>query len=87
MAKKIKSEVCLQFAGIEVTVSAVTDKIKKVWTDGGNLVKEIDSIDTYVKPEEGMVYYVINRDSEADEVAGSIPIDEIVAPADDGDDK
>lgn len=87
MAKKIKSEVCLQFAGIEVTVSAVTDKIKKVWTDGGNLVKEIDSIDTYVKPEEGMVYYVINRGSEADEVAGSIPIDEIVAPADDGDDK
>lgn len=79
MAKKIRNDVHVQFAGKEISATAVTDKIKERWTAGGGLIKEIDSIDAYVKPEEGMVYYVINRDSEAEEVTGSILISEIAA--------
>ena len=34
--------------------------VKKAWTKSGRKVGEIKSIDLYIKPEEGAVYYVIN---------------------------
>lgn len=34
--------------------------VKKAWTKSGRKVGEIKTIDLYIKPEEGAVYYVIN---------------------------
>lgn len=56
----MKTNYYVQFAGREVEESEVVAKIKDVWKDSGRLVKEIKSLDVYVKPEEGRAYYTIN---------------------------
>jgi hypothetical protein len=60
MAKVIKTVLNIQHEGIEVTDKQIIDKIKKDWVASGKLVKDITSLDIYVKPSENMVYYVID---------------------------
>lgn len=63
MAKVIKTTINIQHDGIEVTDKQIIDKIKKVWTESGKLVKDIETLDVYVKPAENMIYYVVNGDT------------------------
>lgn len=63
MAKVIKTTINIQHDGIEVTDKQIIDKIKKAWTESGKLVKDIETLDVYVKPAENMIYYVVNRDT------------------------
>ena len=61
---KIKEQILLQYQGQEADVTAVAAKVKQAWKDAGNKVSDIVSVNAYVKPEEGMIYYVINDTQE-----------------------
>ena len=61
---KIKEQILLQYQGMEADVTAVDAKVKQAWKDAGNKVSDIVTLNAYVKPEEGMIYYVINDTQE-----------------------
>ena len=57
------------FISLEIEVIA---KAKKVWVDAGNKdrkIKDLKTMDLYLKPEENAVYYVFNE-----EESGSFPL-------------
>ena len=64
MAAKLKQAVILQFDGKEADLSAVEANVKQAWKDAGHKLTEIQSLDIYVKPEEDMAYYVVNKETE-----------------------
>lgn len=72
MAKVIKTTINIQHDGIEVTDKQIVDKIKKTWTESGKLVKDIETLDVYVKPAENMIYYVVNGDTYNISISGVI---------------
>ncbi len=62
MANKIKQQMILQFNGQEADISAVEASVKQAWKDAGNKMVDINSLEIYVKPEEGKAYYVVNKE-------------------------
>lgn len=60
--KEIKEEVYVQFANQEVLMSSILEKVKAGYAAEGNKAEDIKNIRVYVKPEENMVYYVVNDD-------------------------
>lgn len=40
---------------------ALVAKAKEIWVNAGNKIKDIKTLNLYVKPEEDSVYYVINE--------------------------
>ena len=61
---KMKQQMFLQFNEQEVELSAVEANVKKDWKDQGRKLTEIESLDIYVKPQEGKAYYVVNKEVE-----------------------
>ncbi len=41
---------------------ALVSRAKEIWVNAGNKIKDIDTLNLYVKPEEDSVYYVVNDD-------------------------
>ena len=39
---------------------AILAAVKKAWTESGNKVGDMKTVELYIKPEEAAVYYVIN---------------------------
>ena len=64
MAAKIKQQTILQFDGNDYDLVAVEANVKKDWKDAGNKLSDIESLDIYVKPQEGKAYYVVNKTVE-----------------------
>ena len=58
----LKSNVVVEYQGKQIACKDVLAEAKKVWVDGGNKVKDLNTVDLYVKPEENAVYYVFNED-------------------------
>ena len=61
----MKSTFNVEFAGKQIESKEVIAKAKKVWVDEGNQdrkVKDLKTMDLYIKPEENAVYYVFNED-------------------------
>ena len=58
--KVIKVKAIVEYYGKQVEEKEIIASVKKAWTKSGRKVGEIKSIDLYIKPEEGAVYYVIN---------------------------
>lgn len=56
----IEEIVYIQFQNKEISHKTALNLIKNAWKADGNDEKSIKSIDAYVKPEEGQIYYVIN---------------------------
>lgn len=56
----MKTQVILEMADKQVSDKEITAKVKELWTKDGNKVGDIKTLNTYLKPEEGMVYFVIN---------------------------
>lgn len=56
-----KIEVFVQYHNQEIMTDAVLDKVKKAYVSEGNKLSKNDDIRLYIKPEENMVYYVINN--------------------------
>lgn len=68
--EEIKANVTLQFDGKAYTEKELTTIAKDVWKyDLGRDEAEIEIIELYVKPEEGVCYYVFNR-----EITGSFRV-------------
>ena len=66
----LKANVTLQFADKSYTEESLTAIAKDVWTfDLNKEVAELKTVELYVKPEEGLCYYVFNG-----EVTGSFVI-------------
>ena len=59
-AKKIEEKVFIQFDQKEATPALLIERAKEAWIAAGGKKSEIKSVAVYLKPEEGMVYYVIN---------------------------
>ncbi len=63
-AVKVKEQVLLQYADKSADISDLNTKVRQAWKDAGNKVGDLKTIEVYVKPEEGMAYYVINGETE-----------------------
>ena len=61
---KMKQQMFLQFNEQEVELSTVEANVKKEWKDAGKKLTDIETLDIYVKPQEGKAYYVINKNVE-----------------------
>ncbi len=57
----MKSNVFVEFYGNQYDTKTLTEKAKEIWKELGNKVKDIDTINIYIKPEEHLCYYVINE--------------------------
>ncbi len=58
--KDIKVKAVVEYYGKQVEEKDMIAAVKKAWTKSGRKVADIKTIDLYIKPEEGAVYYVIN---------------------------
>lgn len=58
----MKSSLYVEYMGKQLDEKALTAKAKEIWCEAGNKVKDISTLNLYVKPEESKVYYVINED-------------------------
>lgn len=59
--KAIKTTLFVEYYGKQVAEKEMIAAVKKAWTKSGNKVSDIKSIELYAKPEDGAVYYVINK--------------------------
>lgn len=58
----MKSNIYVEYQGKQTDCKDVLATAKKVWVDEGNKVKDLKTVDLYIKPEENAVYYVFNED-------------------------
>lgn len=64
-AASIKSSMVLQVLGKEISEKELVAQIKKAWTSQfKGKIKDIKTIDIYVKPEDNRAYFVINGSSD-----------------------
>lgn len=56
----MKANLYVEFQGKKVETKEVLAAAKKVWVEAGNKVKDLETVDLYIKPEENAVYYVFN---------------------------
>ena len=56
--KEIKVNAFVEYYGKQVEEKDIIASVKKAWTSTGKKVGDIKSMDLYIKPEEGAVYYV-----------------------------
>jgi hypothetical protein len=50
----------VEYKGKQVEDKAILAAVKKAWTEAGNKVGDMKTVELYIKPEETAVYYVIN---------------------------
>lgn len=65
----MKSTFYVEYAGNQVEDKAIIAQAKAIWAQQGNKMKDLTSLNLYVKPEENAVYYVFN-----DEISGQFPL-------------
>ena len=57
----MKSNIYVEYQGIQKEQKDFVTTAKEIWVKQlGNKIKDIETLDLYVKPEEHMVYYVFN---------------------------
>lgn len=66
----MKATTVVEYQGKQVDDKAIINRAKELWAAAGNKIKDIASMNLYVKPEENTVYYVIN-----DTFTGNFSID------------
>lgn len=65
-------EIFIQYAGYQFQVEEIVERVKQAYVSEGHRTSSIHSLQVYIKPEEGLAYYVINGKSEGK----SIPLGE-----------
>ena len=55
-----KTSIFVEYKGKQVEDKAIVAAVKKAWTESGNKVGDMKTVELYIKPEESAVYYVIN---------------------------
>lgn len=58
--REIKVNTVVEYYGKQVEEKDMVAAVKKAWTKSGGKVGDIKTMELYIKPEEGAVYYVIN---------------------------
>ena len=58
--REIKVNTVVEYYGKQVEEKDMVAAVKKAWTKSGRKVGDIKTMELYIKPEEGAVYYVIN---------------------------
>ncbi|HCI23837.1 MAG TPA: hypothetical protein DFK11_04865 [Lachnospiraceae bacterium] len=58
----VSEEVFVQFGNSEVLTKDIVEKVKAAYVAEGHTVDSVKKIRVYIKPEEGMAYYVVNDD-------------------------
>ena len=58
--KEVQEEVFVQYGSNEVLTAKVVEKVKAAYIAEGHKADTIEKIRVYIKPEENMVYYVVN---------------------------
>lgn len=58
--KEIKVSTFVQCFGKQVEEKEIIANVKKAWTGSGKKVGDIKAMELYIKPEENVVYYVVN---------------------------
>lgn len=66
----MKTSFYVEYAGKQVEEKDIIARIKELWVADGNKVKDLKTLNLYVKPEENAAYYVINDDA----VSGKIEL-------------
>ena len=69
----MKTNTYIQYNGIELDDKTFITKIKEFWSNQGNKIKDIHTLNLYIKPEENAVYFVINNTTN-----GHIPFTETI---------
>ena len=55
-----KTSMFVEYQGKQAEDKAIIAAVKKAWTEAGNKVGDMKTVELYIKPEETAVYYVIN---------------------------
>ena len=58
----VSEEVFVQFGNSEVLTKDIVEKVKDAYVAEGHTADSVKKIRVYIKPEEGMAYYVVNDD-------------------------
>lgn len=66
----MKTSFYVEYAGKQVEEKDIIARVKELWVADGNKVKDLKTLNLYVKPEENAAYYVINEDA----VSGKIEL-------------
>lgn len=66
MAKTMVQNIYVENEDKKISDKEIVAKIKEVWVNEGNKVKDIQSLDIYPKAHENKAYYVINGDITGD---------------------
>ena len=66
----LKIEMYVEYAGQKYDSKRLSDVAKEIWKSEGRLVKDLEKLELYCKPEERRCYYVMN-----DGVTGHFEID------------
>ncbi len=56
----MKSTLYIEHLGQQLDDKTLISKVKELWVESGSKLKDIKTINLYVKPEENTVYYVVN---------------------------
>lgn len=59
----MKTSLFVEYAGKQVEDKALVAKAKELWVAEGNKIKDIKTLNIYIKPEENAAYYVINEET------------------------
>ena len=65
----VAPQIVVQYDGNESTVDSVVEKITAEYVSEGHRASSIKNLKVYLKPEDGLAYYVINE-----KVAGSVTL-------------
>ncbi len=57
----MKTDLFIELNGRKTDCGSFVDTVKEIWKSEGNLVKDIETVQLYYKPEEQTCYYVINN--------------------------
>ena len=60
----MKTELFIEFNGVQTDYRNLIDMAKETWKAEGKLVKDIETMQLYFKPEEGTCYCVLNGESK-----------------------
>ena len=58
----VKEEIFVQFGNQEVFAADVVERVKNAYIAEGHTAESIEKVRVYIKPEENMIYYVVNDD-------------------------
>lgn len=60
IVKQSSERIVLQISGSEMTMENIVDRVKEAYVTEGHSSSSIKDVAVYIKPEENMIYYVID---------------------------